>query len=461
MNFPNILRIVILLASLSPLAAQAVVIPLTADTNVALPNAGAAQAINIRPATKALLAFDLSTLPVGITSSDIAKATLVFYVKTVPVSGKIQASPVTQAWNETTVTAAPSQGAAAASSAIISRGNTYFALDVTNLVLDWVDIPANNQGLVLEPDSSTPAASITLDSKEAIQTSHPAYIEIALKGPAGAVGAKGDKGDKGDTGAPGLAGANGLTTSVNGVTQIAGAITLKTTHIGLGNVDNTSDANKPVSTATQNALAGKANLASPTFTGVPVAPTATAGTNTNQLATTAFASNAAGIHAIGESYGGGKVFYVYDGGRHGLIAATTDQSTSIPWYNGTYRVTGTTGDGVGAGAMNTAMIVATQISDTLAGNFAAKVCADYSVTVDGVTYGDWYLPSKFELNLMYQNIGPGAAAPLTNAGGFAAALYWGSSEYDGSNAWYQYFVSGAQNNNNKRYAFYVRAARAF
>jgi hypothetical protein len=37
--------------------------------------------------------------------------------------------------------------------------------------------------------------------------------------------------------------------------------------VGLGNVDNTSDANKPVSTATQTALNLKANLASPAFTG--------------------------------------------------------------------------------------------------------------------------------------------------------------------------------------------------
>lgn len=37
--------------------------------------------------------------------------------------------------------------------------------------------------------------------------------------------------------------------------------------IGLGSVDNTSDAGKPVSTAQQTALNLKANLASPTFTG--------------------------------------------------------------------------------------------------------------------------------------------------------------------------------------------------
>jgi len=49
-----------------------------------------------------------------------------------------------------------------------------------------------------------------------------------------------------------------FTGTVSGVTA---------THVGLGNVDNTSDANKPVSTATQTALDLKAPLASPTFTG--------------------------------------------------------------------------------------------------------------------------------------------------------------------------------------------------
>ena len=42
--------------------------------------------------------------------------------------------------------------------------------------------------------------------------------------------------------------------------------------VGLGNVTNTSDANKPVSTAQQTALDLKANLASPTFTGTVVLP---------------------------------------------------------------------------------------------------------------------------------------------------------------------------------------------
>ena len=72
------------------------------------------------------------------------------------------------------------------------------------------------------------------------------------------------------------------------------------THVGLGSVNNTSDADKPVSTATQTALDLKANLASPTFTGTPTLPTGTiattqtAGNNTTAVATTAFIQTALG-----------------------------------------------------------------------------------------------------------------------------------------------------------------------
>jgi hypothetical protein len=58
--------------------------------------------------------------------------------------------------------------------------------------------------------------------------------------------------------------------------------------VGLANVDNTSDAAKPVSTAQATALAAKAPLASPALTGIPTAPTAVLGTVSAQLATTEF-----------------------------------------------------------------------------------------------------------------------------------------------------------------------------
>ena len=78
-------------------------------------------------------------------------------------------------------------------------------------------------------------------------------------------------------------------TSVAGKT---GAVTLAKGDVGLSNVDNTSDVNKPISTATQTALNAKAPLASPAFTGTPTAPTASNGTNTTQIATTAFVQSA-------------------------------------------------------------------------------------------------------------------------------------------------------------------------
>ena len=64
--------------------------------------------------------------------------------------------------------------------------------------------------------------------------------------------------------------------------------------VGLGNVDNTADTAKPVSTAQQTALNLKANLASPTFTGTVTVPTPT---NATDAATKAYADAiAAGIN---------------------------------------------------------------------------------------------------------------------------------------------------------------------
>jgi hypothetical protein len=66
------------------------------------------------------------------------------------------------------------------------------------------------------------------------------------------------------------------------------------TMVGLGNVDNVSDASKPVSTAQQTALNLKANLASPTFTGNPLSVTPALGNNDTSIATSAFVQSAIG-----------------------------------------------------------------------------------------------------------------------------------------------------------------------
>ena len=81
---------------------------------------------------------------------------------------------------------------------------------------------------------------------------------------------------------------NGNVTFGNSVT-ISG---LDKSDIGLSNVDNTTDLGKPISTLTQTALDLKAPITDPTFSGAPFAPTATAGTNNDQIATTAFVTAA-------------------------------------------------------------------------------------------------------------------------------------------------------------------------
>jgi hypothetical protein len=60
---------------------------------------------------------------------------------------------------------------------------------------------------------------------------------------------------------------NAPTDAVTTVNGQSGTVVLGKSDVGLGNVDNTSDANKPVSTAQQAALDLKAPIASPTFTG--------------------------------------------------------------------------------------------------------------------------------------------------------------------------------------------------
>jgi len=177
----------------------------------------------------------------------------------------------------------------------------------------------------------------------------------------------------------------------------------------------------------------------------------------------AYATNSAGIAygneisfttvlAIGDSFQGGIVAYIlqyYDPGyvagqTRGIIAAPGDQSTGLQWYNGSYITTGATATALGSGNANTNAIVAAQG----AGSYAAKLC--YDLVLGG--YSDWYLPSKDELNKLYLN--------KAAIGGFVNNYYWSSSEYNNSNAWYQFFQDGSQSNYAKL-DMYVRAVRAF
>ncbi len=165
-------------------------------------------------------------------------------------------------------------------------------------------------------------------------------------------------------------------------------------------------------------------------------------------------------HYIGENFAGGIIFYLDSTRCHGLIAAPYDQAPLARWENGIFVFTTlANADGIGAGQGNTKQIIYKQEPHDGTVYYAAKICNDAVIGV----YTDWYLPSKYELNLMYYSIGQGAAAPNTNIGNFPEAWYWSSTEADSANAWRQAFYVGLgwQVKHEKFYDFRIRAIRAF
>jgi hypothetical protein len=102
---------------------------------------------------------------------------------------------------------------------------------------------------------------------------------------------------------------------------------------------------------------------------------------------------------------------------------------------------------------------------------AAALTDSYTVTVSGVEYDDWYLPSKDELNQMCKwqrgvawiSDATVCSGGITNSGtgaaGFVVNEYWSSTEGGAGSAWGQ--LPGRQVNYFKNQSIYVRPIRAF
>jgi hypothetical protein len=72
-----------------------------------------------------------------------------------------------------------------------------------------------------------------------------------------------------------------------------------------------------------------------------------------------------------------------------------------------------------------------------------------------ISYSDWFLPSKDELNAMYIEL------YMYGVGNFTGGNFYSSSEYDADNVWSQAFQNGSQNYDIKYASEFVRACRAF
>jgi hypothetical protein len=174
---------------------------------------------------------------------------------------------------------------------------------------------------------------------------------------------------------------------VQSVASKTGAVTLVKADVGLANVDNTSDAAKPISTATQTALDLKAPIASPTFTGkVTTAASATggAGFNLPHGAAATSPSNGdiwtttAGLYA---RINGGTVGPYGAAGGTGLsgmtagqipIAATASTVTSSGNLSGAVTTSGSLATTLSADAVTTVKILNANVTYAKIQNVAAS-----------------------------------------------------------------------------------------
>lgn len=154
---------------------------------------------------------------------------------------------------------------------------------------------------------------------------------------------------------------------------------------------------------------------------------------------------------------GGIVFYdkgeYTDGWRYLEAAPASTEWTNKVW-GGYVTASVSTGTATGTGAANTQAIVLAfgdaepfqQVTD-----YAAKLASD----LFHGGYDDWFLPSRDELGLMYDNL------EVEGLGDFGQTWYWSSSQFDSASAWRRNFDNGDEDYNDTDLGLRVRAARAF
>ena len=263
-----------------------------------------------------------------------------------------------------------------------------------------------------------------------------------LTGPEGPAGKNGSNGSNGATGAPGLTGPVGPSRGDKGDQGIQGLTGADSTVAGPQGDQGLPGSRGPTGSSQAGNAAGDMEYWDGSTWVIIPAPQSAKGS-------LEFSNGVPGwnvkVRSIGDNGpAGGKVFYVTDAGLHGLEAAPADQSSGAAWGCIGNAISGADGTAVGTGAANTADIVA----GCAEANTAAKIADAYALN----GYTDWFLPSKDELNLLYQQ--------KSVVGGFATNYYWSSSEGGSYDAWYQYFGDGYQGY-GKDLTLPVRAVRAF
>jgi hypothetical protein len=207
--------------------------------------------------------------------------------------------------------------------------------------------------------------------------------------------------------------------------------------------------------------AGATGPAGPQGETGPAGPAGANGTTTNSQIKNICGVNGTTACAVGQKGPGGGIVFMTPstpGNTSGLFyeaaPSTWHSSSGDPtsaWCNNETDLLGVASMVTGTGAMDGAAKTTVMLGVCTTG--AANLADGYTATVNDVVYGDWFLPSKGELNQMYVN--------KVEIGGLRAAAYWSSSEADFQQAWYQGFSDGSYWNDLKMTTLYVRPVRAF
>tara|TARA_R110001592_G_scaffold311556_1_gene586463 strand:- start:3445 stop:4362 length:918 start_codon:yes stop_codon:yes gene_type:complete len=141
-------------------------------------------------------------------------------------------------------------------------------------------------------------------------------------------------------------------------------------------------------------------------------------------------------YKIGDFAHGGIVFWVDETKQHGLVCAKQDQISATKWFAGKFGSTYARGNGLFAGKSNNTLIISTQVffgdDDS---DYAARICNQLEVIENSVLYGDWYLPSVFELKLLSQSLAIINNTSTNNEGSaLLNSFYWSSTEASSNNA---------------------------
>jgi len=169
-----------------------------------------------------------------------------------------------------------------------------------------------------------------------------------------------------------------------------------------------------------------------------------------------------GQHYVGELYGGGVVFWIDPTGQHGHIVSMILLGASL-WSNLTATLIGSTAESDWDGLSNSNAIVG-QPGHIFS---AAKLCLDYVNTDYGTgIYDDWYLPSRGELNDLYNNFKEVAKTLDTDSNPATdpfviEGYYWSSTEGNADVAYSIPWYWGWTYRQSKTAPSLVRCVRSF